>query len=404
MKQHHDKQGPVRARVFAACCSLAMRWRWVTIVATVAALRRLASSAWRFVQQQFFPSSDRPELIVDWNAAAEHLDRRDQGADGRSSSRRRSPATRDVEHWSSYVGQGAVRFVLSFDVQPANPYFGQTIIVTKGLEARDTRARRRCRSICSETSSAPTPIVKLLDIGPPVGRPVQYRVSGPDIQKVRELAQELGGVVGAQSRCSATSPTTGTSRRASSRSTCCRTRRASSASRPQDIATALNGIVGGIDGHAGARRHLSGQCRRPRRGDAERGSIETLQNLQLPGQQRPVRAARRGRELPLRDGAAGGLAARPACRPSPSRPASSTRRSRRRSSTQLEPTCASIRRNAAGRLRRRSRRHGRGKRQGAGADRRRRAADAVRHGDDPDDPAAELPAAVPGGRGGAARR
>ena len=41
----------------------------------------------------------------------------------------------DIEYWSSYVGQGAVRFVLSFDVQPAKPNFGQTIIVAKDLAA-----------------------------------------------------------------------------------------------------------------------------------------------------------------------------------------------------------------------------------------------------------------------------
>ncbi len=43
----------------------------------------------------------------------------------------------DVEHWSTYVGQGAIRFVLSFDVQPANPYFGQMVVVARDVEARD---------------------------------------------------------------------------------------------------------------------------------------------------------------------------------------------------------------------------------------------------------------------------
>ena len=75
--------------------------------------------AMQFVQQQFFPSSDRPELVVDWtlpqNASIAEtkaqMDRFEAQLAGDS----------DIEHWSSYVGQSAVRFVLSFDVQPGSP-------------------------------------------------------------------------------------------------------------------------------------------------------------------------------------------------------------------------------------------------------------------------------------------
>ncbi|WP_164040767.1 hypothetical protein, partial [Serratia marcescens] len=79
----------------------------------------------------------------------------------------------------------------SFDVQPADPSFGQTIIVTKNLAARD-RLRVKLQDYLKKTFVGTDAFVKLLDIGPPVGRPVQYRLSGPDIQTVRTLAMNLG--------------------------------------------------------------------------------------------------------------------------------------------------------------------------------------------------------------------
>ena len=100
-----------------------------------------------------------------------------------------------VEHWSTYVGRGAPRFVLSFDVQPADVSFGQTIIVTKGLDVRD-KLKQQMEAYLQKTFPGTDAYVKLLDIGPPVGKPIQYRVSGEDLQTVRDLAQKLGSIVG----------------------------------------------------------------------------------------------------------------------------------------------------------------------------------------------------------------
>lgn len=94
------------------------------------------------------------------------------------------------------MGTGAPRFILSFDVQPSDVSFGQMVIVTKGLEARD-KLRDELQDYLHKTFPGTDAFVKLLDIGPPVGKPVQYRVSGPDIQVVRDLAQKLGAIVGA---------------------------------------------------------------------------------------------------------------------------------------------------------------------------------------------------------------
>ena len=148
------------------------------------------------VQQQFFPSSDRPELVVDltlpeYSSIGEtkaQVDRLEKALaqDG------------DIERWSSYIGRGAVRFYLPLDVQLNNPFFAELIVVTKSFEARE-RVQARLEKLFREEFVGIDGLVRPLDLGPPVGRPVQYRVSGPDTGKVRELAQQLAAVVSAQS-------------------------------------------------------------------------------------------------------------------------------------------------------------------------------------------------------------
>ena len=101
----------------------------------------------------------------------------------------------NVDHWSTYVGTGAPRFVLSFDLQTANTWFGQMVVVTKGGIAARDRLKAQFETYLKRTFPGTDTYVKLLEVGPPVGRPVQYRLSGPDIAKVRELAQRLAGIV-----------------------------------------------------------------------------------------------------------------------------------------------------------------------------------------------------------------
>ncbi|BBE71791.1 efflux RND transporter permease subunit [Oharaeibacter diazotrophicus] len=276
MKQHHGSKG-VFGRVFSAMLGWCMRWRWVTIGATLAVFA-VSVYAMQFVQQQFFPSSDRTELIVDWNLPqnASIAETSDQIA---RFEKEQLDANPDVERWSSYVGQGAVRFVLSFDVQPASPAFGQTVIVTKDIAARD-RLRAQLSDYLAKTFPNTDAYVKLLDIGPPVGRPVAYRVGGPDIDKVREFALALGNVM-------ATSPHLGVvtfdwnepARVVKVDVLQDRARQLGISS--ETIASTLNGIVGGT---------TATQLRDDvylidvvgRAVAAERGSIEGLSNLQLP--------------------------------------------------------------------------------------------------------------------------
>ena len=132
----------------------------------------------------------------------------------------------DIDHWSSYVGQGAIRFVLAFDVLVPSPSIGQIIIVNKDLEARD-RVRHGCRPSPASEFVGTDIQVSFLPLGPPAGRPVQYRVGGPDIAMVRAGRARARHDIGDHPLLDRPLRSTGWSRRGWSRSRCCRTRHAS---------------------------------------------------------------------------------------------------------------------------------------------------------------------------------
>ena len=192
MKAHHETKGK-SARRFSRLLVLCMQHRWTTIGVTVGAFL-LALVGMQFVPQQFFPSSDRDELIIDWNLP-QNASIADTNAQMARFEHEQLQGNDGVDHWSSYVGTGAPRFVLSFDVQTANTWFGQMVVVTKGgVKVRD-RLKAQFEAYLKKTFPGTDTLVKLLEVGPPVGRPVQYRLGGPDIAKVREISQRLAAIV-----------------------------------------------------------------------------------------------------------------------------------------------------------------------------------------------------------------
>ncbi|RWQ34748.1 MAG: efflux RND transporter permease subunit [Mesorhizobium sp.] len=276
MKQHHEKPGRFTA-LFRRILVGSVRHHWLTIIATVL-LFGASLAGFGLVQQQFFPPSDRPELIVDWNlpqnsSIAETRDQMERFE------QRALVGNSDVDRFSSYIGQGAVRFVLTYDVQPGNPYFGQTVIVTKSIEARN-RVKPALEKLLRDEFVGTDAFVKPLELGPPVGRPVQYRVGGPDIQTVRTLAQEFAGIISANPKLAAPTFDWNEPERVL-RVDVLQDKARQLGITSSDIASALNSTVGGSTiTQVRDATYLINVVARSR--EAERGSIGTLQNMQLP--------------------------------------------------------------------------------------------------------------------------
>ncbi len=151
----------------------------------------------RFVPAQFFPSSDRPELTMDMTLPQSSSIHATQAHVERMEALLKDDP--DVDHYSAYVGRGAIRFILTLNVQLANPFFAQFVIVAKDVEARD-RLHAKLEKLLAEEFPDVVGYVSPLELGPPVGWPLQYRVSGPDEDEVRRIALDLANVVGAEPR------------------------------------------------------------------------------------------------------------------------------------------------------------------------------------------------------------
>jgi multidrug efflux pump subunit AcrB len=178
-------------RAFRGFLSLAIRVRWFTIALTVT-MFILSVMAMPLIPRQFFPSSDRPELLVDLNLPQNSSIYASEDAARRFDALLKDD--KDVERWSTYVGRGAIRFYLPLDVQLPNDFFTQAVIVAKDVEARERLQQKLDAALPVEFPNAVSR-VSPLELGPPVGWPVQYRVSGPDVSKVREIALKLAQVV-----------------------------------------------------------------------------------------------------------------------------------------------------------------------------------------------------------------
>ena len=190
-KAHSAEPGAVLRR-FRGFLALAMRARWITLAVTLG-IFAAAIFGMRFVPQQFFPSSDRSELLVDLQLPENASIYTSQDASARLDALLKDDP--DVDHWSSYVGQGAVRFYLPLNVQLPNDYFSQLVVVTKGLQQRDRVNVKLEQALATEFPNIVGRVYPL-ELGPPVGWPLQYRVSGRDPEKVRKIAFDVANTLG----------------------------------------------------------------------------------------------------------------------------------------------------------------------------------------------------------------
>ena len=180
-------------RIFRGLLVGAMRVRWITIGVTLAFLVA-AFLALPFVPRQFFPASDRPELVVDLTLPQNaSIYASDDAAAKLDAFLKGDP---DVGSWSTYVGRGAIRFYLPLDVKLPNDFFAQAVVVAKDIAARE-RLQPKLEKWLAEQLPSVVGRVSPLELGPPVGWPVQYRVDGPDLSQVRAIALHLGEILGA---------------------------------------------------------------------------------------------------------------------------------------------------------------------------------------------------------------
>jgi multidrug efflux pump len=185
-------------RMYLSLLDVAMRWRIASLMLFVVAFGVSVFGATK-LEEQFFPASDRPELLVSMNLP--------QNA-SRQATEARARALEavlagdpGVQHFTTYVGSGSVRFYLPMDVLLDNDNVSQTVIVTRGIQERD-EVQARLTSFFEEQHPDIVTRVSPLEVGPPVGWPVRFRVLGPDYEAVKRLSAEVAGIIAKDSRAS----------------------------------------------------------------------------------------------------------------------------------------------------------------------------------------------------------
>jgi len=189
---HHGEVYDTRFyRRFRALVNWCVNYRKTVILITVAVFA-LSIFGFRFVQNQFFPSSNRPELIVDlwlpqgasFQATEAQVKRLEEKLKG----------DENLLRYVAYVGNGSPRFYLPLDQQLNHPNFAQFVIVAKDNKAREVLYDKINRLLENEFTML-RGRVNRLENGPPVGYPVQFRVTGKDIATVRGIAFEIASIV-----------------------------------------------------------------------------------------------------------------------------------------------------------------------------------------------------------------
>ncbi|WP_407352877.1 efflux RND transporter permease subunit [Luteimonas sp. R10] len=187
---HDPYQRPFYRR-FRRWLDWSLAHRWLVIGAT-AGLFVASLLLFRFVPQQFFPDSTRLELMVDLELA-EGSSLRATEAQARKLEKLLA-GHEGVDNYVAYVGTGSPRFYLPLDQQLPQANFSQFVVMTT-----DVAARERVRAWLTDEVASAFPELQLrvtrLETGPPVGYPVQLRVSGEHIERVREIARAVADKV-----------------------------------------------------------------------------------------------------------------------------------------------------------------------------------------------------------------
>jgi multidrug efflux pump len=184
---HHELfDGPFYQR-FRALVNWCVEWRKITILLTLTVFA-LGVVGFRFIEQQFFPDSSRPELMVElWMPEGSAFTATEAQAKKFEAFIRKQDG---VENVTAYVGTGSPRFYLPLDQIFPQTNVSQIVVLPKDLKARETL---RLKIIDAFKNDFPEVRgrVKLLPNGPPVPYPVQFRVTGFEVPKVRAIADQV---------------------------------------------------------------------------------------------------------------------------------------------------------------------------------------------------------------------
>jgi len=160
-------------------------------VLTVLALA-LSIGLFRFVPQQFFPSSTRLELVVDLELAEGSSLLATEEATKRFEAKLKT--RKDLVNYVAYVGTGSPRFYLPFDQKLPQSNFAQFVLLTPDVDTREDVRLWVIETLASDFPDLQGRVLRL-ENGPPVGFPIQFRVSGEHIDEVRRLAREVAAKV-----------------------------------------------------------------------------------------------------------------------------------------------------------------------------------------------------------------
>jgi multidrug efflux pump len=176
---------------FRAAVNWCIKHRWITIGLTVLSFA-LGIVGMGRVQQQFFPDSSRPELVIDlWLQEGSTIQQSNVVAKRFEA---RMMQEKGVESVTTWVGSGVPRFYLPLDQVFPNTNVSQAIVLPKDLKEREALRLRLPQLLASEFPEVRAR-VKLLPNGPPVPYPVQFRVVGQDAEPVRMWADRAKEVL-----------------------------------------------------------------------------------------------------------------------------------------------------------------------------------------------------------------
>jgi multidrug efflux pump len=178
----------VRFRKLVIAC---IRHRAAVIVTTVL-LFTIALFGFSKVEQQFFPPSERTELLVDVWLPEGSAFSMTEGVTHAIEQRLKDDG--NVVQYTSYIGGSTPRFYLPLDLQLPALNYAQIVIDTRDLEAREDELKKIRKMLDTDFASLGIRVSRL-ENGPPVGYPVQFRVIGKDLDKVREIAARVLAVV-----------------------------------------------------------------------------------------------------------------------------------------------------------------------------------------------------------------